>query len=119
MRKKQRWDQTEYNGRVIEYQLDGRLVTELRCGERSAHISPGLIFNDEIYIGSYTDDFHGGPQGSLTKMVEWLTEGVPPKHSANCSRLNGECRSMHCPTCGEIWHGGGPCPAVSRNSPSK
>lgn len=64
--------ETLYTDITIYYRKSGRLVTEVCTGDRYAHIGPGLIFMDENYRGSYLDDWHGGPTGSLTDIVRWL-----------------------------------------------
>lgn len=75
-RKAEPFEWVEYEGRRLYYRQEGRLVTEICCGERYAHIDAGLVFRDEQYRGSYIDDWHGGPHGSLTEIVEWLAEAV-------------------------------------------
>lgn len=70
------------DGVRIFYRHKGKIVTEICRGERYAHIAPGLLFDYEQYQGSYANDWHGGPHGSLTDMIEWIekAEGTGPYH---------------------------------------
>lgn len=58
---------------------DQQLVDEICCGERYAHVAPGLLFSHEHYHGSYLDNWHGGPQSSLTDIIRWLAEAEHPE----------------------------------------
>jgi hypothetical protein len=67
-----------YLGRIVYYRKDGRLVTELCLGERYAHIAPGWVFHDELYRGSSSDNWHGGPSGSLHDLLKWVLQAERP-----------------------------------------
>lgn len=62
------------------YRERNGLVTEICLGERYAHIAPGIVFMNEKYKGSYIDNWHGGPSGSLSDMVEWIAEAEHPEY---------------------------------------
>jgi hypothetical protein len=63
-----------FEGKLLFYRKDGRLITEICRGDRYAHVTSGYIFQDETYIGSTLDDWYGGPQGDLSEMIPWIAE---------------------------------------------
>jgi hypothetical protein len=65
--------------RTEDNRRDG-FVIEICSGERYAHIAPGLLFNHETYRGSYINNWHGGPTGSLTEMIKWLQQAEHPEY---------------------------------------
>jgi hypothetical protein len=69
---------TKFEDIEIYYRKEDGVVTELCLGERYAHSSPGLLFEHEHYRGSLINNWHGGPSGSLTDMIRWVSEADQP-----------------------------------------
>jgi len=62
------------------YRIENGLVTEICRGERYAHVSPGYLFSNEQWRGCYRNDWHGGPSGSLSEIIDWLCESELEGH---------------------------------------
>lgn len=71
--------QLDHN-RVIYVRTDKGWVKEFCCGERFASISAGFHFNKEVYRGSYSDNWHGGPTGNLTELINWVADADYPEY---------------------------------------
>lgn len=57
---------------------DGNLVEAICLGERHASTVDGKYFMDSHYMGSYADNWHGGPRGSLEDLVDWVRDAEFP-----------------------------------------
>lgn len=60
-----------------------QVVSEICLGERYAYLAPGLLFYNETYRGSYINNWHGFPGGSLTEIIRWLLEAEYPEYEYN------------------------------------
>lgn len=70
------------NERKVYYRYvpNTRIVEEVCLGERYAHVAPGLLFDYENYRGSLIDNWHGGPTGSLTELLQWVADAERPEY---------------------------------------
>lgn len=77
-----KWTKHHDSGLWVAYG-ECEVIEAICMGERMAHAADGKYFRDSHFFGSYADNWHGGPRGSLEDLADWVREAEYPiyKHT--------------------------------------